>query len=447
MSTATDPTATTEHHGLESEFEHEPVPAGRRRSLGSVSAVWFGFPMILTNAIFGGTIVYGLGFWRGMAAILAGNVVLALYVGGLSYLAGRTGKNFALTAAGTFGRRGATIAAGFLSTVVIGWFAFQTGLTGATLHAALGWNETAMIALAGVLYIAITFVGIRALTVIGLVAAPLFVVLAVVALVFAARDGGFSGLTSYAGGGPGAGVLSVGAAITIVIAGFADSGTMTADFTRWSRTGREAVLATLSAFPVANVVSLVVGGLIVAAGAATDPATNGGDFLGILTSHGWVLSALAVVFVFANLGSVCTHCLYNGAVGWSQLTGGRMRALTLALGALGLVAAVAGVWSHFSTWLNLLGIFVPPIGAVLLVDQLLSRWAQQRPDSALRVQPLAAWAVGALGAYVVHHWAPQLSEAIAGILIGGVVYAAIETISIRVTSTRSAAQPTAEPAV
>ncbi len=232
-------TAPVEHRGLESEFEHEPVPAGHRRSLASVSAVWFGFPMILTNAIFGGTIVYGLGFWRGLAAILLGNLVLLTYVGALSYVAGTTGKNFALTAAETFGRRGATIAAGFLSTVVIGWFAFQTGLTGATLHTALGWNESAMIFLAGVLYIAITFIGIRALTVIGVIAAPLFVVLAIVALVFAAHGGGLAGITSYTGGGAGAAVLSIGAAVTIVIAGFADSGTMTADFTRWSRTGRE----------------------------------------------------------------------------------------------------------------------------------------------------------------------------------------------------------------
>ena len=138
MSSTVERPATSAEHGLESEYEHEPVPTSRRRSLGSVSAVWFGFPMIITNTVFGGTIVYGLGFWRGMAAIVVGNVVLFAYVGALSHLAGRTGKNFALTAIETFGRRGATIAAGFLSTVVIGWFAFQTGLTGQTLNTSLG---------------------------------------------------------------------------------------------------------------------------------------------------------------------------------------------------------------------------------------------------------------------------------------------------------------------
>ncbi|PZS13394.1 MAG: cytosine permease [Pseudonocardiales bacterium] len=424
-------TAPVENQVLESEFEHEPVPVSHRRSLMSVSAVWFGFPMILTNAIFGGTIVYGLGFWPGLTAILVGNLVLLSYVGALSYVAGRTGRNFALTAAETFGHRGGTVAAGFLSTVVIGWFAFQTGLTGATLHSALGWNETAMIFLAGILYIAVTFIGIRALTVIGAIAAPLFVMMAIVALVFAAGKGGLSGITSYTGGGAGAAVLSIGAAITIVIAGFADSGTMTADFTRWSRNGREAVLAAFSAFPIANFISLLVGGIVVAAGAAATPAASGGDFLPILTSHGPVLSAVAVLFVFVNLGSVCTHCLYNGAVGWSQLTNSCMRLLTIVLGTLGLAAAMAGVWSYFATWLNLLGIFVPPIGAILIVDQLVRRHTASRANNRWRVQPFLAWAVGSLAAYAVHVWTPQLSEAVAGLLVGGLAYAAIEVCGAR----------------
>ncbi|MGL5442873.1 MAG: cytosine permease, partial [[Mycobacterium] stephanolepidis] len=51
------------------EYENEPVPHHSRRSLTSVAAVWLGFPMILTCAVFGGLIVYSVGFWRGMLAI------------------------------------------------------------------------------------------------------------------------------------------------------------------------------------------------------------------------------------------------------------------------------------------------------------------------------------------------------------------------------------------
>jgi len=420
--------AATEAHGLTSEFEHEPVPAEHRRRWLSVAAVWFGFPMILTNAVFGGVIVYGLGFARGLLAILLGNLVLALYVGVLSHLAGSTGRNFALVAKATFGGRGYAITSGFLSTIVIGWFAFQTGLTGSTLHTTLGWNEPVTILIAGVLYIAVTFVGIRALAVLGAVAAPLFLALAAVAIGFVARGQGLGGVVGYAGH-PGATVASIGAAVTMTVAGFADSGTMTADFTRWARTGRHAIGASLTAFPLANLVSMAVGGVIVAAGAATDPNTDGGDFLGILVGHHPLLTAVAVAFVFINLGSVCTHCLYNGAVGWSHITASKMRLLTIVLGVVGVIAAVAGVWTLFADWLNILGVFVPPIGAVLITDQvLLRRRSSGRAAHAFRPTAFAAWAVGAVVAAAVHFTAPAYAEAVAGILAAGLAYLAIDAL-------------------
>ena len=121
--TASTPDSTSQRHSVP-EYEEIPVPLHARRGLISVSAVWLGFPMILTCAVFGGLIVYSLGFWRGMLAIVLGNLVLMGYVGALSYIAGRSGKNFALTAVETFGRRGYLVPSGFLATVVIGWFAF-----------------------------------------------------------------------------------------------------------------------------------------------------------------------------------------------------------------------------------------------------------------------------------------------------------------------------------
>lgn len=77
---ASTPGSTSQRHSVQ-ECEEIPVPPHARRSLFSVSAVWLGFPMILTCAVFGGLIVYSLGFWRGMLAIVLGNLVLMGYVG------------------------------------------------------------------------------------------------------------------------------------------------------------------------------------------------------------------------------------------------------------------------------------------------------------------------------------------------------------------------------
>jgi len=410
---------------LGEEFEHEAVPEANRKPLGSVAAIWFGFPMILTNALFGGIITYHLGFARGLLALLGGNFVLFLYVGALSYVAGRTGLNFAMQAKRTFGTRGYAVASGFLSSIVVGWYAFQTGLTGATLHDNFGWNTTLVVCVAALLYTGVTFLGVRALTVIGMIAAPLYVLLGIVALGFVASSHGLGGITRYGGHAGGMGFTG---AVTLVIATFADSGTMTADFTRWSRNGREGVLAAFTAFPIASLVAQLFGLMVVASGAAAAPATDGGDFLALLTGHGALLSALAVAFVFVNLGSVCTHCLYNGAVGYSHLFGSHMRRLTLVLGAIGGVLAVAGVWSLFLGWLNVLGMLVPPIGAVMIVDQLLLGGVERTAASAaFRPAAFIAWAAGAVCAFLVHLGLPGPGEAITGILVGGTVYGLLQS--------------------
>ncbi|MEV3858867.1 cytosine permease [Streptomyces sp. NPDC050095] len=415
---------------LDDEFEHGPVPADRRKSLLTVSAVWFGFPMILTNAIPGGVVVAMLGFWRGLAAILAANLVMLLYVGVLSHRAGSTGESFSLQASRTFGRGGYVVAAAFLATIVVGWFAFNTGATGATLHASFGWHERLVTVLAGLGFIALTYLGIKALSWLGAVAAPLFIVAGVIALVLVARDHDMGAVFSYDGVG-GASTLTFGAAVSTIMATFADSGTMTADFTRWSKNGRQAVLATISAFPVASLVAQITGGLVVAAGAIASAGTTGGDFLPILTGeHSGVLNVIAAVFVFVNLGSVCSHCLYNGALGWSHLTGTTMRLMTIVLGLIGTLAALAGVWDHFLDWLVILSVFVPPLGGVLIADQLFARGGRgamdRRPTATIRPTAFAAWAIGAAAAGAAHWWAPQLSDAVTGLVVAVVAYAALE---------------------
>lgn len=409
MSTATSP---PEHELFESEYENEPVPLARRRSLLSVTAIWAGFPMIITAAVTGATLVHGLGFARGVVAMVIGNLLLFAYVGLLSANAARTGLNFALQAARTFGSTGSIVCSALLSTLVIGWFAVQTGLVGQSMATAFDVNLVAVTLLAGVLFTAVTLMGIRALSVIGMISVPLFLVLGVYAAVTAIRDGG--AVWSYAGD-PAAG-LALGVGVTLVFALFADSGTLTADFTRWSRNRREAVLATASAFPVANLVAMLVGGTVAAA------AGGAGDVFGIIAEQGGVLAAVAVVFLFVNLGSVCTHCLYNGAVGWSSILGSRMRVLTVVLGVVGILAAVLGIWNVFISWLNLLGVIVPPIGAVMIVDHLVRR---DRTPRSVRWQPFAAWVIASGVALVVSIWAPQLSTVVTGLLVAALAYWAI----------------------
>jgi len=125
---------TGTHRPMPKSSNTNRFPLSKRQSLRSVAAVWFGFPMVLTQAVFGGIITLNLGFHHGVLAILIGNFVLFLYVGASVISRVPPGSNFGMQAKATFGTRGYAVASLFLSTVVVGWYAFQTGLTGATVH-------------------------------------------------------------------------------------------------------------------------------------------------------------------------------------------------------------------------------------------------------------------------------------------------------------------------
>ncbi|MBO7748541.1 cytosine permease [Paenibacillus sp. MWE-103] len=405
--------AAADHELLGDEYEHAPVPPDKRKSLLAVTSIWVGFPMIVTGAVTGATIVHGLGFVRGLLAMVLGNALLFAYVGLLSALGAKDGHNFSLQASRTFGRKGYMVSSALLSTLVIGWFAVQTGLTGVSMSGAFQVNELLIVGIAGVLYVGLTLLGIRALSLIGIVSAPLFLILGLYAVGEAAGNG--HAIASYAGSADSP--LAFWVAVTLVFALFADSGTMTSDFTRWARNPKHALIATFSAFPVANLIAMIIGGIIAAA-----TLTGTGDVFGVIVGKGGAIAWIAVLFLFVNLGSVCSHCLYNGAVGWSHITGTKMRTMTLILGAIGIVLAILGIWNYFIDWLNLLGVIVPPIGTIIILDQWVARRSSTAIDADFRFRPFLAWGIGSAAALIANYQFPGMSTAICGMLVSGAAY-------------------------
>ena len=186
----------SDHEVLGDEYEHKPVPLSARRSTFSVSMVWLGFPMIITGAMTGSIMVAGMGFQSALLAMLIGNALMFAYVG---LLGTARGFNFALIASAVFGKKGYVLASGLLSTLLLGWYAVQTGITGNLIHTAFQLNYLTVTILAGALYLGITFVGIRGLHWIGLVSVPLFVVLGGWVAFDSAAVAGWDKVIAYAG--------------------------------------------------------------------------------------------------------------------------------------------------------------------------------------------------------------------------------------------------------
>jgi cytosine permease len=409
-------------HILGEEYEHSPVPAQARRSLFSVTMVWIGFPMIITGAMTGSILVLGMGFADALKAMIIGNLIMFCYVGLLGLLGTEKGMNFALLASIVFGRKGYMLASGLLSTLLLGWYAVQTGITGALISSTYNLNYVAMTVIAGLLYVGITFVGVRGLHWIGVVSVPLFVILGLWVAADAASTTSWSAIMAYPGNN-GVATMSMGVGLTVVIALFIDAGTVTADFNRWAADRKSSLISTFSAFPFANLVAMLVGGVMTAALAVPNANPFGVDnMFGYMNGKqmAW-LSLLAFIFLYCNLGSVCAHCLYNAATGWSRILGSNMRLMAIVLGAIGIVVAAGNIWAFFIEWLSLLGILVPPIGAIILIDQYVTR-KNSVTTVDWRAPAFIAWAAGSAVALLVEFNAPHWSTAISAFVVAAIAY-------------------------
>lgn len=412
-------------HVLGEEFEHKPVPKTARRTTFSVSMVWIGFPMIITGAMTGSILVAGMGFKSALIAMLIGNALMFAYVGALGILGTSRGFNFALLASVVFGKKGYIFASSLLSTLLLGWYAVQTGITGNLIHTAYNLDYLTMTIIAGLLYLGITFIGIRGLHWIGVISVPLFIVLGGWVAFHSGSIAGWDKVVAY----PGVKAdmpMAFGIGLTIVLALFVDAGTVAADFNRWAADTKGSLIATFCAFPFANLFAMLVGGIMTAALALPSPQPFGLDnmFGYMVSQNSGLLSVIAFIFLFINLGSVCAHCLYNSAVGWSRIAKSHMRLLAVILAVAGIAIAAANVWALFIPWLSLLGILVPPIGAIVIADLFIVRPAAEI-DADWRPQTFIAWGVGSLVAFGVENLAPQYSTALSAFIAGGLCYLAL----------------------
>lgn len=390
------------------EYEHEAVPAHAKRSLFSVAAVWAGFPLVMIGAFVGGEIVNSLGFTRGMEAIVVGNLILAVYVAFLSALAAQESKTFGLSAKYLFGPVAARFVSITLSSLVVGWFAVQTGLAGTGVVQLTGLPPGISTLLIGIVFIIMSLSGMRILKPLSIFSILLFTAVGIVSLIINFTHGSVQQMLAFQPDSHRS--VSFGVGLTMVISCFIDSGTLTADFTRWSKTPSQAVIASLCAFPLGNMIPMLLGGIVVAS-----QNSSSGDFSLLLGQWGPTMAAFGALFFVVNCSSVAVHGLYNATAGWSALFPLSFKSMTITLGIIGLILALSGITNWLTNWLELLGILVPGIGGAIM-GWMLSRVRQYTPKTMA-----LAWVFSILIGVIVNLWLPELSTAVVVIVTSMII--------------------------
>lgn len=145
-------------------------------------------------------------------------------------------------------------------------------------------------------------------------------------------------------------------AITLVVGSFISAGSLTADFVRFGRVPKQAILISMIAFFLGNSLMFIFG----AAGASVKGMADISD---VMVAQGLILPAIIVLGL--NIWTTNDNALYASGLGFANITGLSSRILSMVNGVIGTLSAL-WLYNNFVGWLTFLSSAIPPVGALLL---------------------------------------------------------------------------------
>lgn len=429
-STASGTSAEVTEPVVDLDYPVTPVPAHARKSFFSLAVVLLGFtiftPTMLAGAALGTAFTVGDLF----LVILAGSAILGTYVAVLGWIGARTGLTTVVMARYTLGTRGAKLASLLLGGTQIGWYGVIIGTIGELTAQAFEWESyaarAAVMIATSILMCATACYGYRGMYWVSLVSTPLIMVLALWVVSRSLEQvGGWSGLTAIQPSGS----MTLAVAVTTVVGTFVSAGTQAPNWTRFGRSGRQAVLACLIGFLIGN-------GLMILFGAIGAITFGEGDFVLVLYQLGLV--GWGLVLLFGNLWKSNADTAYAfGVAGAEMFRSPTKTPFVIAGSVIGTVLALAGVHEHLVDYLVLLGVFIPPLGGVIIGDYL-ARWRAGMPVGvelpAVRAGNLGVYAVASALAWLSDHYAVGIPPLVGILVATGLAWALGRQRSDRVTT-------------
>lgn len=400
--------------------QHEPgndyplseVPPHARKGLASMAMVLLGFTFFTATMFAGGKLGVAFDFPTLLLVILVGNLLLGVYAASLGYIAFKSGLNTVLMGRFCFGERGSKLSDLILGFTQIGWYAWGTATAAVVLGKYFQLDAGAVLGLMllfGMAFCATAYIGYRGLEILSWIAVPAMGLLLVLSMAVATTQvGGLDGLLALT---PSAS-LDLSTALTLVFGTFVSGATQATNWTRFSRSARVAVSASLIGFCLGN-------GLMVLIGAYGAIVYQQPDVVEVLLLQGFATAAMAMLLL--NIWSTQDNTIYNFAVaGCNLLRTDRRKTVTLVGALIGTLLAMLGMYDLLVPYLVLLGTVIPPIGGVIMAD-FFYRWRGRYPRLADSQLPdwnwpgLAAYGLGTLAAFCSPWVAPLVGIAVASL--------------------------------
>ena len=386
--------------------------------LGGISCL----PILMLGAQLGN----GMTFGDTILAVLFGSVILQVVGWAVGRSAAKEGLSTSLLSRWSgFGSIGSAIIGVVIAVTSFGWFGIQNSVFAGGLYQITGvLNFQVWAVITGIGTTLIVVYGIKLMHIVATIALPLFAAGVVIAFVLMLQGHNINELATAAPIGT---PIPMPIAITMVSGAFMVGAVITPDQSRFIKKEKDVFWMVLISTFVGELVFCTMGSLLAHAAGTAD----------IVTIMYTISGALGVLLVIVSTIKINDLNLYTATLGivnfiealfkfkWSRSMA------TVVMGIFGTILSVLGILDHFIQFLTFLGVLIPPICGIMVIDYYVLKRSRKALDESKasngslpkKVEiwnPMAiiTWVIASFCGYFLHFGIASINS----LVISAVVY-------------------------
>ena len=351
-----------------------------------------GFAIFIVAAQIGGS----LGYAKAGAAFAIGSLILGIMGAMTSYIGAKTRLSTYLLTEFAFGQQGAKLVNLAVAASLIGWYGVISSTLGQATTSMLSESfglhipEVLAVIIASALMIWVTVIGFKGVDKLALILVPLMILFIAFAAYMALAKADGSNQLAEAG-------FTFKTAISAVVGSYIAGVIIQPDYSRFAVNPRQAVIGVFIAlgimFPLIQFFSAV-----------PSMALGEPDIVQVMVGLGIILPAFFLLFLGAWSSNVL--CLYSSGLSVATIAKRTpFSKIIIVIGIIGTALAFLPAQAYLVNFLVLLGVAIPPIGAICIVETAFFRRFRMNIEALaqepiIRWQAFAAWISGGVIGYL-----------------------------------------------
>ncbi|MFZ3557278.1 MULTISPECIES: cytosine permease [unclassified Streptomyces] len=354
--------ATTKKSVGSDDYALSRVPKDKRLGFWTMLLQWLAQSGSISQFTLGATIGVGMTFGDAFLAFTLGAVILEVVI----FLIGMAGMREGLatpllTRWVGFGRNGSALVSFIIAVSLVGWFGVQNTIFGDSVSSLVGGPSWLWCIVAGLAITVLVIFGFRYMAIFAKIVTPLFFAMVAWSVIDALSDHSIGDLISSPPPGQ---AIPLSVAATAIAGGYMTGAIVAPEMTRYNKKGSHVFLQTASSMILSEyIVGLT--GVLLGHMVKSDQVSQ------IVLSTSGVFGVLVVLMSTAKINDWNLYGSSLGVVNFFQVVFRKRLhrgAVTIALGVAGTALSAVGIMTHFTEFLSVLGVAIPPIGGIVVAE-------------------------------------------------------------------------------